>query len=146
MEKNNFRFTSLYGGMSDSNQESSPDVLANYIAKLLQLRTDIKMFHWQTKSFAYHKISDELLGSIDDLTDKLVEAICGLTNSRPNILPGSTIRISNLVDKKNFIDVLKQANTFLREPNTLLSSTEIANIRDEILGSIDKALYLLSFD
>lgn len=142
MEKNNFKFSSLYGGM----ESSQSIVLEKYVQVLLQLRTDIKMFHWQTKLFAYHKISDELLGSIDDLTDKLVEAASGLINSRPQVLPGATIRLINLSDKNELVSILTQTSKILREPNNLLSSTEIANIRDEILGAIDKALYLLSFD
>lgn len=143
-EKNNFRFSSLYGGVLDSYDITN--ILSRYVTKLLQLRTDIKMFHWQTSSFAYHKVSDELLSSIDDLTDKLVEAISGLINSRPQVLPEMKININNLDDKNSFVNILQQASNFLREPNNLLTKTEIANIRDELLGSIDKALYLLSFN
>jgi len=139
------KFSSLYGGMSN-NVSQDQNILESYVRELLQLRTDIKIFHWQTKSFAYHKISDDLLSSIDDLTDKLVEAGSGLLNIRPEITMETVIRINNIYTKPDFISKLKQINIFLRDQSYLMRNTEIANIRDEILGSIDKALYLLSFD
>lgn len=146
---NKLKFSSLYGGansMVDGQVNRLDDIISEHVSKLLQLRTDIKMFHWQTKSFAYHKVSDELLGSIDDLTDKLIEAVSGVTNSKPQVNLGTSISINNLSSKDDFIKKLIQASDFLRRPSELVTYTEIANIRDEILGSIDKALYLLSFD
>jgi len=74
MEKRSYRIVSLGGGTNEMNgfiDQSDPIfILAGYVKLLLQFRTDIKLYHWQTKSFAHHKISDELLGSIDDLSDK----------------------------------------------------------------------------
>ncbi len=132
-----YRIVSLRGGEDIT--------LDNYVSLLLQFRTDIKLYHWQTKSFAYHKISDELLGSIDDLTDKLVEAICGAIGTRPE-MKGQTITINNITEKSEIISKIKFVGTELRKQSTLMGYSEIANIRDELLGSIDKALYLLSFD
>lgn len=152
MEKNNYRFTSLYGGMEidtdmDTTSGIGDNVLANYIKILLQFRTDIKMYHWQTKSFAYHKISDELLTSIDDLTDKLVENICGLLNTRPEMNTTTQINISNILEKNVFISKGKDVEKKLRALDVVFrSKSEILNIRDELVGSINKALYLLSFD
>jgi DNA-binding ferritin-like protein len=139
------KFSSLYGGMINGVAQDQ-NFLESYVIELLQLRTDIKMFHWQTKSFAYHKVSDELLSSIDDLTDKLVETGSGLLNIRPEVSLNVTICINNLSTKSEFASKLRKINNFLKEPSYLMTNTEIANIRDEILGSIDKALYLLSFD
>ena len=144
MEKNSFRFSSLYGGSEDTNN-SDITTFSNYIKILLQFRTDIKMFHWQTKSFAYHKISDELLSSIDDLTDKLVENISGLLNQRPSL--SAQITITDISDKNILISKAKSVITSLKESNSLFrSNSEISNISDELLESINKALYLLSFD
>lgn len=138
MEKG-YRIVSLRGGEDIT--------LEYYVQLLLQFRTDIKLYHWQTKSFAYHKISDELLGSIDDLTDKLVEAICGAIGTRPDMKGQTiTITINNITEKSDIISKIKFVEENLRKKSNLMSYSEIANIRDELLGSIDKALYLLSFD
>ena len=100
-KKNNYKIVSLHGGNSSNeiNQQ-----LSNLIVLLFGFRTNIKMFHWQTQSYAYHKISDELLSSVDDLTDKLVEAICGSYNIRPSISNNITINdVNNLKNLKHHV-------------------------------------------
>ena len=133
------KFTSLY--MKKDN-ESDNNELSSIINLLLQFRTDIKMFHWQTEFFAYHKISDELLSSIDDLSDKLVEALSGLLNIRPKV--NCSIMVRN-VDLDLFLNELDEVSDVLRNATKIAKFSEIANIRDEILGVIDKAKYLMSF-
>lgn len=54
-----------------SDTEQSPgDRMA---VMLLQIRTQVKMFHWQTKSYAEHKALDWLGDQLTDLNDKWVE-------------------------------------------------------------------------
>jgi hypothetical protein len=130
--------------------------LSSIINLLLQFRTDIKMYHWQTDSFAYHKISDELLSSIDDLSDQLVEALSGILNTRPSMrlenakhfhplaLVNSSIMIRD-IDLDLFLNELDRVSDVLRNKTKIMTFSEIANIRDEILGAIDKAKYLMSF-
>ncbi len=148
MEKS-YRIVSLSGGANGFNEFNGFDRsiktgLSNYIQLLLQFRTDIKLFHWQTKSFAHHKISDELLGSIDDLSDKLVEAICGLYGTRPE-MTDQTIIIRNVTETEQMIANIKLVATELKKTSQIMENSDIANIRDELLGSMDKTLYLLSF-
>ncbi len=151
MEKS-YRIVSLSGGAngfdgfdrSDRFNGSVQVVISNYIQLLLQFRTDIKLFHWQTKSFAHHKISDELLGSIDDLSDKLVEDICGLYGTRPE-MSEQTIILRNVTDTEQMISIIRSVATELKRSSLIMGNSEIANIRDELLGSMDKTLYLLSF-
>ena len=135
------KFTSLYMKSDDKCDNSE---LSSIINLLLQFRTDIKMYHWQTDSFAYHKISDELLSSIDDLSDQLVEALSGLLNTRPLALVNSSIMIRN-IDLDLFLNELDRVSDVLRNKTKIAKFSEIANIRDEILGAIDKAKYLMSF-
>ena len=132
------KFTSLY--MKSDNNDNNE--LSSIINLLLQFRTDIKMFHWQTESFAYHKISDELLSSIDDSSDKLIEALSGLLNIRPKV--NCSIMVRN-VDKDLFLNELDEVSDVLRNATKIVKFSEIANIRDEILGAINKAKYLMTF-
>jgi hypothetical protein len=157
MEKN-YRIISLGGSSSNETNGFVPDyrdrvvnqsipsvILAGYVKLLLQFRTDIKLYHWQTKSFSYHKIFDELLGSIDDLSDKFVETICGCYDIRP-VMSGQTITIKNITQVNEIIDEIRLVALELKTPSIVVSNnSEIANIRDELLESIDKTLYLLSF-
>ena len=136
------KFTSLY--MKSDDKCNNNNELSSIINLLLQFRTDIKMFHWQTDSFAYHKISDELLSSIDDLSDQLVEALSGVLNTRPKV--NSSILVRD-IELDLFLNELDRVSDVLRNATSIssLKFSEIANIRDEILGAIDKAKYLMSF-
>jgi hypothetical protein len=139
-----YRIVSLGGGANNTDNQIVQVSLTNYIQLLLQFRTDIKLFHWKTGSFTYHKISDELLGTIDDLSDKLVEAICGVYGIRPQ-MENQNIIIKNIFDVSEMKDEIRSVAAELKKTSQIMSISEIANIRDELLGSIDKALYLLSF-
>ena len=135
------KFTSLY--MKSDDKCNNNNELSSIINLLLQFRTDIKMFHWQTNSFAYHKISDELLSSIDDLSDQLVEALSGVLNTRPKV--NSSIMIRD-IELDLFLNELDRVSDVLRNAtSSFLKFSEIANIRDEILGEIDKSKYLMTF-
>jgi DNA-binding ferritin-like protein len=139
-----------------SDDKCNNNELSSIINLLLQFRTDIKMFHWQTNSFAYHKISDELLSSIDDLSDQLVEALSGVLNTRPSMRlrdpthpcpkVNSSILVRN-IELDLFLNELDRVSDVLRNATSIssLKFSEIANIRDEILGAIDKAKYLMTF-
>jgi hypothetical protein len=154
------KFSSLYGGkydnlnnnnmndmnnndMNDMNNNENNNEL-NYIVKLLlQFRIDIKMYHWQTDIFAYHKISDELLSSIDNLTDKLIEASFGILNTRPKV--NNETFILRDVNTELFLNENDRVSQVLRNISKIIKYTEIANIRDEILSEIDKTKYLMTF-
>ena len=133
------KFTSLY---MKSDNKCDNNELSSIINLLLQFRTDIKIYHWQTESFAYHKISDELLSSIDDLSDKLVEALLGILNIRPEV--NSSILVRD-VNKDLLLNELNGVSNVLRNKTKIMTFSEIANIRDELLGAIDKAKYLMTF-
>jgi len=117
--------------------------ISEIITFFFQFRTDIKMFHWQTKLYAYHKVSDELLENVDSLSDKLIEALLGKLEKRPNI--NNNVSIRNM-DEKIFNELLDRASNYLLEGFCNIEFPEILNIRDEILGEIDKAKYLLTFE
>ena len=147
------KFTSLY--MKSDDKCNNNNELSSIINLLLQFRTDIKMFHWQTDSFAYHKISDELLSSIDDLSDQLVEGLSGVLNIRPLALGhssegldipkvNSSIMVRD-IETDLFLNELDRVSDVLRNKTKIMTFSEIANIRDELLGAIDKAKYLMTF-
>lgn len=129
--------------LKSSNSTNNYNIISKIICFFLQLRNDIKMYHWQTKSFPYHKISDDLLSTIDSLSDKFVETLLGRLETRPNI--DSTIQIKNISDNL-FKEILDRALYFLEnELNEIESYKDLINIRDEIVGEINKTKYLLTF-
>ena len=110
---------------------------------LLQFRMDVKMYHWQTKYFSKHKISDELLSSIDDISDKIIEVMLGKLNIRPNI--DDTIFISNMKDE-TFIDILNNNVVLLEKILNYIKFVSFKSLIDELLVEINKVLYLMSFN
>ena len=125
------------------NSTNNLNITSKIICFFLQFRNDIKMYHWQTKSFPYHKISDELLSTIDSLSDKFVETLLGRLETRPNI--DSKIYIRNISDEL-FKEIMDAANKYLiNELSEIESYTDLMNIRDEIIGEINKTKYLLTF-
>lgn len=122
--------------------------MSGEIVKLmLTLRNQVKIYHWETKSFARHKATDELVDKLDDNIDKFVEVYIG-KYGRPN-LSSSTGRIM----LRNFNDqeapvLLQQAIDWMttRLPKLLKTTdTDLLNIRDEILADLNQTLYLFTF-
>lgn len=122
--------------------------LCNYqnllVLILLQFRNDVKMYHWQTKLFNRHKISDELLDSIDKLSDKIIETLFGRLNTRP-FLKDDKIVIRN-IDDNLFVSILKYNRDILEKILDKISFISFKSLIDELLVEINKTLYLTSFN
>lgn len=118
---------------------------SSLISFYFSLQTNIKLHHWQTKSFACHKSSDELLDKIIPLIDSFIEIYFGKYGRQEIQKRDSTIDIRNMTDN-DFVKFLKDAVTFLQKP-TLISKndSDLLNIRDELVGTINQAIYLASF-
>ena len=110
------------------------------------MRDQIKLYHWQTHSFAQHKATDELLDSLDKAIDEYVEVYMG-RYSRPKMAArNSTIRIQNM-NQKSILKFLKECVSYLEGPlvqKLKPADTELVNLRDEMLGDINKVMYLFT--
>lgn len=111
------------------------------------LQNNIRMYHWQTDSYARHKATDDCLQQLDGLIDKFMEVYQGKYGK---IQKGSTqIAITTLTDKTSS-DFLKQCIKYLsnitqEEPTIKQSDTDILNLRDELIGILHQTLYLFTF-
>ena len=114
------------------------------IRDLLQMQNQLRVFHWQTKSYAQHKALGYAYESLDELIDTFVETALG--RQEANFSNGN-IDIK-LFDSKE-LDICTAMDTykaFLVEITTKLSpetDTDLLNIRDEMLGILNKTCYLL---
>ena len=108
---------------------------------------NIKLYHWETFSFARHKGSDELHGNLSELIDKFVEVYMG-RYKRPEYKTSFNVQVKQLNDE-NVVDVLNEYVQFLKYelPKYLKESdTDLTNIRDEMLGEINQTLYLFTLN
>lgn len=110
------------------------------------LRTQLKLHHWQTRQFSTHKATDDVLKTLDDLIDEYVETYMG-EYGRPTVTRAtSDIQVKNLSEKavvqfvKGCIAHLQGKFTKGLESN----DTALFNIRDEMIGALQKLLYLFT--
>lgn len=113
---------------------------------MLTLRNQVKIYHWETKNFARHKATDDLVDKLDGNIDKFVEVYIG-KYGRPNLNSRTgRIMIRNFRDEEAPV-LLKQAAAWMTTKlPTLLNSndTDLLNIRDEILADLNQTLYLFT--
>lgn len=113
---------------------------------MMTLRDQVKVYHWQTMSYPRHKATDDLVSSLDEKIDSFVETYMG-KYGRPKFTGRTgTIRVENFHDK-NGPALLKNAIAWLttKLPKHLKpTDTDLLNIRDEILGDLNKSLYLFT--
>lgn len=109
---------------------------------LLGLQTDIKMFHWQTRSYAVHVETGKLFDSIIALTDTFIEQYMG-TYGRPRMAASASVPLRNMT-KAALVAALKSAMTQLA--SVVPTDTHLQNLKDEINGELAKALFLLTLN
>lgn len=115
-----------------------------YITELLQIQNQLKIFHWQTKSFARHEAYGKTYDSLLDLIDEFVEVHMGKYGRFS--LVNATIDLVDISDEavKAFLggscNFLISLSTSLDQKN----DSDLLNIRDEMLGTLNKLKYLLT--
>lgn len=119
---------------------------AQQIQFFMTLREQLKLYHWQTSSYARHKATDDLLKSLDEHIDLYVEVYMG-RYGRPSITrTTNTVSLKNLSEKAA-TKFVRDAIAYLQGPLTRSLKGDdagLANIRDEIVGSLHQVLYLFT--
>jgi hypothetical protein len=113
------------------------------VSHLLTIRNQIKLYHWQTGSFARHKATDDLTATLDTLIDTFVEVYMG-KYGRPTV--SGTIKLHNFSESAAKAFVAKERGFLERDlPRKIKKGdTDLINIRDEILAELNKVLYLFT--
>ena len=122
------------------------EITVNFLEMLMM----IKLFHWKTHSFATHKATDELYESLNKNIDNFIEVLLGKTGTRIDLMGHKTISLIDLNSQeqlKSRIEYFKSYLVNLTNNKTIksMTNTDLLNIRDEILGDLNKFLYLLTF-
>ena len=117
----------------------------------LEVLMMIKLFHWKTNSYATHKATDELYSSLNEKMDQFIEILLGKVNNRINLINNKTINLFDLTSKEQLINKITSFKSYLVDLNNnkafnLMSNYDLLTVRDEILGDLNKFLYLLTFN
>ncbi len=127
------------GGKTRRNTTSGGDIVSH----LLTIRNQVKLYHWQTGSFARHKATDDLTAALDTNIDAFVESYMG-RYGRPKV--SGSIKLHNFSESAARAFVAKQTKYLSSElPRKIKSTdTDLLNLRDTILGDLTKVLYLFT--
>jgi DNA-binding ferritin-like protein len=115
--------------------------------RLLSLLTTIKLYHWNTSSYATHKATDELYDKLNKNMDRFIEVLLGKLHHRLNVqtrsIPIKLISTTKDMEKEisNFNDYLMNLHKYMKD----IPNTDLYSIRDEIMSDLNQFLYLLTF-
>lgn len=115
------------------------------IISLVQMEQQLRILHWQTKSYARHQAFGGAYDALGDLIDKFVEVLMG-KHDRFILQQASSIELQNLSDVKP-IEFCNASCELLTAINSILDpscDSDLMNIRDEMLAEINKLKYLLT--
>jgi len=117
----------------------------NVITPLVQFQQQLRIFHWQTDSYAQHKAFGKAYEDLDDLVDTFVETYMGIFGrSKPTttfVLELKPLTTSNVdLSIEHFLDYLKDMDREISD------KTDLLNIRDEIIGLANHLKYRLSLN
>ena len=119
----------------------------NILFICLQLLNTVKLYHWKTMAYSEHKATDELYGELNDKIDTFVEILMGKNGKRINLVKKSLANdLNNSSNLKKYIEKTKEYFIGMNGDANLSSSknSDLLNVRDEILGSLNKFTYLLT--
>jgi hypothetical protein len=119
-----------------------------FILTFMEILNTIKIFHWSTLSYPSHKATDELHSKMSELVDSFIEQYIGGVGGGKtpsfHVKGGHNIPFCECKSLEHFRTKLAEYKTFLVSLTERLDGvTELLNIRDEMIGEIDQAVYLL---
>ena len=111
-------------------------------SKLVEIQTQLRFFHWQTKSYARHQAYGMVYDEMDGLIDSFGESMMGKYGRVPalpiNILNRNEKDITSFIDE-TIMYLIGLSNIF-----DSVKDSDLLNTRDEMLGLFNKLRYLLT--
>jgi len=116
------------------------------ITPFLTILNQIKIFHWQTTSYAQHKAFDKSYDNLSDLVDEFVEVFMG-KYGRTKAATHYTIELENY--SNDYLAAIDEYISYLidlTEEVDLGTDTDLLNIRDSMLSELNRLKYLLTLN
>jgi len=110
------------------------------VATLTEMLHVVKLHHWRTHDYSVHKATDNLHEALSEQVDSFVEKLLGSKNTRSNLTDLRMRAYNTLPALKRRVEYYKR---YLRGMPASLG-TDLLNIRDELLGSLNQFSYMLS--
>ena len=120
---------------------------SNHLSRFIAVQTQVQVFHWQTRSYAVHKTLGDFYEAFSDLVDKFIETYA--SNPRQPLKFAQFPAIENYTSKERVVGYLTDFLRFLEGDFTtgvVGANLDLQNIVQDIVGEINRSLYLLSMD
>lgn len=114
----------------------------------IEMLNTVKLYHWKTRSFATHKATDELYDDLNKYVDEFVEVMLGYKGGIRANIPRSSVKLNDFKSSDQFKHKLEEYKKTLISYTRKLDpskNSDLLNIRDELLATLNKTTYLLSF-
>jgi hypothetical protein len=111
------------------------------ITPFLVILNQIKIFHWQTRSYAEHKALGKLYEYVQDFKDGVIEKLMGYTGKRPGAYKIDPLGNSNATA---IVSELMSFSSSLKSYGESNGYHDIANLADALSGEAAKTKYLLT--
>lgn len=119
--------------------------VAELVGQLWTFRLQMKTFHYQTPTFAHHKLMDELVDVVDRVGDALIEAIQGARGKRLRLGKRFALTLHDM-SLSDVLTAIRDIRHWLLETFALQPvEAPLLTLRDELIVQLDKTAYLLSF-
>jgi hypothetical protein len=115
------------------------------ILKLVQIQNQFRFLHWQTFSYSKHKAYNKIYNNLGDLIDTFTETMMG-KYGRPEFDSEFSLMFQDIssLTIQNFMDGITEFLVNMTNELDSLTDTDLLNVRDEILGEINRLKYLLT--
>lgn len=104
-----------------------------------------KFLHWQTFGDAKHRTYGEIYDGLGELIDEFTETMMG-KYGRPEFEPEFALMFQDIsaLSIQNFMDGITEFLVSFSDQLDSRYDTDLLNIRDEMLGLINKSKFLLT--
>jgi hypothetical protein len=115
------------------------------IKKLVQIQLQWKFLHWQTYGDAKHRLYGEIYDKLGEFIDEFTEVMMG-KYGRPEFEAefGLMFQDISALNMQNFMDGITEFFVGLSEQLDSKYDSDLLNIRDEMLATINKSKYLIT--
>lgn len=120
--------------------------MATIMSTFLGIQSQFKVLHWQTQTYSKHIAYGGIYETLDGLVDEFMETYMGKYGRIALEGEKDAIILSNIGEMK-IEDFLETLTGFLLSFNNQLDDhkdSDLLNIRDEMLGAVNKLKYLLT--
>ena len=133
---------------SKSSKVNSLNSSGDIILFFMDMLTTVKLYHWKTMNYATHKATDELYDDLNKYIDEFVEVLLGYKGGVRAKLPRTHVTLhdcNSIEEFKKKIDGYKNVLIGFTSRFDSKKNSDLLSIRDEILATLNKSLYVMSF-